>query len=587
MRERVGLAVLLLLALALRLHGLWWDEGLGFHPDERWLLSVAEGLHWPATVADALAPTSPLNPFWDGEAGAPRRFAYGHFPLTLLRLLEPLLRPLTPTLFSDERLTLLGRLLSVGSDLLTLLLLWGMARGAGQSAALLATGGWAVAWLPVQQAHFATVDSLLTMLATAALAVLGQVLVQPSPRRALLAGGLVGVAVGTKASAFLLLVPLAWALAGGANQERAPLRSWEAALVGVVGAFGLTNPYALLDAPMFFASLWAEQRMVSGAWLYPYTQQFRLALPGLYQVVQQGRWFLGWPLALMLGAGMATGFGGLLRPQRERRDGMAELLMIWLLAYLALSLAAFAQFPRYLLPALPALLLLGAQAVARLPSEGGRRWVVAGVLFPTLLWTVGLGSIYGSRHPWLAASAWLYEQVPAGAVVVQETWDQGLPVAMQINGRDRVPTEYGLLQVEPYAPSSPEQMTTWVEVLTGAEWVVLASPRTWRVLPRLPEFAVAGRAYRALFDGSAGFEVAGVWRVEGQLGPVTFAEDPFAVAGLEGTAAHKAWRVAQPTPLWWNPGPADESLSVYDHPTVLVLRRMRVLSRDEVERLLR
>lgn len=578
---------LLLLALLLRLHGLWWDEGRGFHPDERWLVSVAERLHWPATFADALQPASPLNPFWDGEAGSPRRFAYGHLPPYLLRPLELLLRPLTPTLFLDERLTLMGRLLSVGSDLLTLVLLWGRARRAGRWSAMLAAGGWACAWLPVQQAHFATVDSLLTLLTTAALAAMGRVLSRPGPRSALLAGGLVGLAVGTKASGLLLLAPLLWALAGGADGPRAPRKLWGVALMGAVGTFGLTNPYALLDAPAWLASLWAEQRMVSGAWLYPYTQQFRLALPGLYQMGQQGRWFLGWPLTLLMWLGLGWGLWGLLRPRRGEVARLANLLVVWLVVYLAVMLSAFAQFPRYALPALPALLLLGGWLVAQLPTERGRALLAGTVLLPTLLWTVGLGAIYDERHPWLDASAWLYEQVPAGATLVQEAWDQGLPVAMEIDGRARLPTEYELLQVDPYAPDDAAQRATWTEALTRAEWVVLASPRAWRVLPRLPKFSVTGRAYRALFDGSAGFAVAGVWRAEGRLGPVTLAEDPFGVAGLAGTVAHRAWRAAQPTPLWWNPGPADESLSVYDHPTVIVFRRVRALPRAEMERLLR
>ena len=55
--------MILLLAAALRFYGLDWDGGLGAHPDERYIVGVAEGLRWPDRV-------NPLEVAPD--------FAYGH-----------------------------------------------------------------------------------------------------------------------------------------------------------------------------------------------------------------------------------------------------------------------------------------------------------------------------------------------------------------------------------------------------------------------------------------------------------------------------------------------------------------------------
>src|SRR5262245_23433044 len=77
-----ALALVLLVALALRLYDIDWDQGFFFHPDERFilLLKLPEiAPLWPFDLQQALDPkTSPWNPHW---------FAYGSFPFYVLRVL--------------------------------------------------------------------------------------------------------------------------------------------------------------------------------------------------------------------------------------------------------------------------------------------------------------------------------------------------------------------------------------------------------------------------------------------------------------------------------------------------------------------
>src|SRR5687767_13811804 len=73
----LALPLLLLVALALRVTDLDWDSGHLFHPDERHILMVTEGvkLPFPIDVAQLLTPESPLNP---------HSFAYGSLIFYLL-----------------------------------------------------------------------------------------------------------------------------------------------------------------------------------------------------------------------------------------------------------------------------------------------------------------------------------------------------------------------------------------------------------------------------------------------------------------------------------------------------------------------
>ena len=81
------LGLILVTAFALRVFGLNWDDNHHIHPDERWITMVALDTYVPAEWSDALNPRrSALNPYWDLRANQPRHFAYGSFPLYLVRL---------------------------------------------------------------------------------------------------------------------------------------------------------------------------------------------------------------------------------------------------------------------------------------------------------------------------------------------------------------------------------------------------------------------------------------------------------------------------------------------------------------------
>ncbi|MCK5922524.1 MAG: hypothetical protein KAG66_16405, partial [Methylococcales bacterium] len=113
--ERISIGLILVVAAALRMTGIDWDDYHHYHPDERYITWVATTIEWPSSWREGLNPaTSPLNPFyWPPEAESsgivvpqdePRKFAYGHVPLYLgvaaTRLVEqvgPLLRPFLPT----------------------------------------------------------------------------------------------------------------------------------------------------------------------------------------------------------------------------------------------------------------------------------------------------------------------------------------------------------------------------------------------------------------------------------------------------------------------------------------------------------
>lgn len=613
------LTLILVVAAVLRLRGLNWDEGQLFHPDERWIIVVAADLYLPETLADLAPSGSPLNPFWDQEAGRPQRFAYGHFPLYLLRLVGAAVAPLAPDPLPTryEYLALVGRLLAVAADLVTIVLTYVLGRrlfrvGVG----LLAAAGVALATLHVQLAHFYTVDPLLTALVMGALLAMTAVAERGSLQTSLLAGAATGLAVGTKSSAVALVFPLvlAHAIDGFDAEQQARLRSlwrgpgrgraaldlWNGldsqrgwrwllpALGTALLAFGVTNPYALADPVQFVSSVGAQSRMVQGSWVLPYTEQYRGTWPYLYFVAQQVHWFLGPALGFLAWSGFGWLIWRLVRGATHSESASHFVqsnewpAVAWAVPYFALTGAFFVKFPRYLAPLTPLLLIWGVALLFSVTRHRLRwRVAVAALIFgPTVVYALAFTSIYSQRHPWIQASEWIYRHVPPGAAIVVELWDHPLPVSMDVDGTWHRGREYQQIMIDPYDTETPDKESQLAQSLNEADWVVLSSPRGWGVLRRLGrEYPLMPTYYEGLLTGHAGFEIAGLWRVEPRLGPIALGHNPFVSALLPTPAA---WHAAAPAPWTVDLGFADESFRVYDHPMPIILRKRQSLEVDEL-----
>ncbi len=292
------LAVILLVALTLRLVGIDWDGLYHLHPDERYIVWVGTTIEIPDSWETALDPElSTINPFrWPPDArsegiiveqGKVRSFAYGHWPLYLgvmtTHWLDSLGNagwaeqvPADWTLVRDllnlpgrieyHHLTLVGRALAALFDTLTVLLVFALARRLyGDAAGLLAAALVALAVLHVQNAHFYVTDPFLAAAVTAAVYWMVRRAQGGRIRDTIVAGLFAGLAVGAKFSAIMLLFPLVVAVlvrhrpAGRAATDRDGrigrlIRRAGPSLLEAVGAllvsvavFAITNPFALLD----------------------------------------------------------------------------------------------------------------------------------------------------------------------------------------------------------------------------------------------------------------------------------------------------------------------------------------------------
>jgi hypothetical protein len=572
----LALVGITLLGFLLRLYSLDWDQGNGFHPDERQILFHVAALAWPKSLAEFLDPgKSPLNPHF---------FAYGSFPLYLLALLGAIF--LHPATF--QSLTLLGRALSALFDTGTILLtaLLGLqlvvdtqpGRPRAWNVALLAAALVAFTPFQLQLSHFYAVDSMLLCFVVLTLLACVKLIDTEHPVRWLFIAGLgYGLAMATKFSAAPLGAPLVVALLIRWYRQRDLLTSvvfFGFTIAITLLIFVVTQPYALLDRDNFIQQVAEQGSLARGDLDLPYVRQFAGTIPVVYEVYN----LVFWGLGLMLGIAAFVGlFWFLWRLWKRHLDGWLVILT-WVLVFGGIICSFYVKFMRYLLPIYPLMTLMAAAALValfyqdwtfspRIPIwiprllPGLRIVLLALVLGGTIFQGLALLNVYSQPNTRIQASRWIYQHLPPGSVLTYEQWDDSLPVA--VDGHD--PSIYiQATYVEPngqqttgldlYGDDTVAKAHALANVLTTVNAITMATDRLDKSIPRLPaRYPLTIHYYQLLYSGQLGFHLAAQFENHPNLFGITLDDSG-----------------------------ADESYSVFDHPTARIFVREQHYTADQL-----
>ena len=626
----VALILIVGVALGLRLYGLDWDRGYDYtpHPDERAILGKVGELSLPSVGELGLLFTadSPWNPGW---------FPYGSFPLYLLKGVQLAQSAWTGVELHDLRVA--GRALSSVADVGTVVLVYLLGnRIYGRRVGLLASALLALAVVHIQLSHFYTVDTLLGFFTVGALYFLYGVAKEGRLRDSVLAGVFVGLGLATKVSLAPILIAFGTAhllflfnfVSGGGRSYQGIGDRSRGAFMGLVAGtwaavvvFVVAQPYTLLDWPRFYADVIEQSEMVRRIRDYPYTRQYIDTTPYWYHIRQLSTWGLGWPLGVAAWAGLlyaslwgmrlryglvylalgwalpmsllllSTGFLMVLvasslaaitlvatLPLRSAESRGTVLLLAWVAPYLIITGAFEVKFLRYMVPVTPVLVLLGSHMMMAGWARVGlyppaRRWVAAAVLLVvgvTGFYALSYMAMYGEPHTAVRTSQWINNSVPKGATLLKEHWEEGLP---GLGG-------YEIRTLYLYDADGPGKLDRLSQDLAAAEYLVFFSNRLYGTIPRLPErYPITSKYYRLLFSGELGYELANAETAYPRLAGVTFRDDTFSRPGLPRSGALSS---AQIPGIALNLGFADESFSVYDHPTGLVFKNVERKVAEEI-----
>lgn len=588
-RALIALLVIVLFGAWLRFSGANWDEGTRVHPDERYIASVANVVHWPGAPWKYFETSSSLSPYNTNEGTA---YSYGTLPMFGTKLVANAIGR-----GDYDHLYLVGRWLSALAETATIVLVFLIAltllaeAGARRATwgALLAAALYAVTTASVQAAHFFTTDTWLDFFGT--LTIYLALLCVRAARRSGSAGYwpvlvVMGVSLGLtaacKVSGLFAALPVAIALVGrlllrrSAGESRTVWRFYEELLVVFLAAyvgFRLASPYSFahsnwLDPRLgsaYRAALETQRDILDGRAVFAPTIQWLLS-PRVWDPFKNLMiWQLGVPFGIAALAGVALLGIGLVRSSRSllrrRPEGVVGaravdlvaftthlmLLSFVLVVFLYMS-TRFQHMGRYLLPIMPfAAVAAGYGAVV---AFGGRARLLAAVAAALVLSTgayaVAFHNIYSAPNTLVAATDWISETVAPGSTIGSEHWDNSLPI-----GGAAQP--YELVTVPVFEPDDQTKLRKLYDALSRSDYYALSSPRAWNTIGRLPDrFPLMVRFYRDLFAARLGFERAASFKSEPRLLGVH----------LDDSSAEEAF---------W----------VYDHPPVMIFRRTGPLGWDD------
>ena len=582
-RVAIVMGAMLLCALCLRLYGIVWDQGQILHPDEHSILAAAWRIHlpdWPPSLSQLLNPDeSPLNP---------RFFGYGSLPIYLLKAVGSILSNFNESL-SEFDLRLVGRGMNAVLDTGTILLVFLLGRRlysnrVGILAALFAT----FTVLSIQQAHFCTVDSMLTFFI--ALTVLLSVRAMSNGTRrtfwvALPIGIGLGLAVATKMTAFVLVAVIVTAYVlrcfEGDGLARSSFRAGTVkgsllglASVAVVAAVtvAVAEPYIFIDWDTFIADTnFNRDAVITGASDLAWTRQFIDTTPFLYHIRNLSIWGMGLPLSIAAWGALLFTIGY----AAKHRHKCDLLLLSWILPYFLVVGTMEAKFIRYMLPLVPFLCLLAARlfdfAYQRL--RGRWRMSVVGltvlVVAASVFYSIAHVSIYAHPHPVVQATEWANATIEPDEVAAVEDWEHLLYLG-----------PYHVERLRLFDPDTPEKMATMAQQIDEADYIIVLTNRVYGTVGRLTErYPHSSRYYELLFSGELGFELVYCATSYPSLWGVTIVDDTFNRPGLP---VPEGLESCYPGGIAINMGYADETFTVFDHPMSMVFKRDTDLTQEEI-----
>jgi YYY domain-containing protein len=467
-RQRFNLLPYFLLVLILaagayfRFTGVDWDAGQHVHPDERFLTMVVDGIR-PVPLSQYFnTSVSTLNPNNVGYGF----YVYGTLPLFIVRYMAGWFN-----MTGYGQIYLMGRILSAAADFLTVMLafLIAMRLYRKTNLGLLVLVFEAGAVLQIQLSHFFTVDTFSNLFTYLALYFAVVVMTHPLPEQDEVltpwtfwgwlkkAGPYVGfgLALGMAAASKVntapvaLVLPLAifLRLSGlwtGRWDERLRRMAMEGLLYAVLAAilsllvFRIFQPYAFTGPGFFNVKLNPD-------WIADLKELRNQStgdvdFPPALQWARRPIWF-GWQNLTVWGLGLPLGLAAWasflwMGWRIWRGEWQAHLLLwAWTGLYFLWQGTGFVSSMRYLLPIYPSLAIVAAWGLIQLwesSQQAQRRRVLRRVLSLTMLvlvvtgttaWAFAFTRIYHRPESRVAASAWMYQNVPGPVTLEVETND--------------------------------------------------------------------------------------------------------------------------------------------------------------------
>jgi len=523
-KDKYILVSILIVASILRLVGLNWDQGHFLHPDER-LYVNASNISLPHSFEEFISKDSPLNP---------QMFYYGSFPLYIYKSVNTLF-------FPNENFLIISRLTSAIFSITTVLIIYLIGKNIfNRKVGLIAAFIYALTPGSIQNAHFNTTESILIFLLSTILYLSVLVYRKFTFKKAVITAILLGFSVGTKITGLTLgLIPFI-VFVGIAIQRKIKLFLLCGiifSLFFVIAAF-ISAPYQIIDWEHFRLEQEYMQGVILGDNKPPFTIIYERTTPYIYPLIKVVPFIFGFitlPIALL-------GLGLIVKKliKNKGKDISLILLIIFPLIYFLWVGSWYAKFARYYILLIPFISIYAGYFIYKIKFN----LLQVIILFLIFINGVIFIKIYLAPHTRIAASEWIYENIPSQSVITGEHWDDNLPLPLSN-------TQYGIFtlnQLNVYDTDDKEKIRILSQTLAASDYFITSSRRvSHSIIVNKDKYPYTSDLYKMLDENKIGYE-----RIKEFTNyPFIFSDDF-----------------------------ADESFQSYDHPPVIIYKNVAKLNEN-------
>ncbi len=541
MKLKLPKTYLILLAIILiggffRFYKLDWGSGLFTHPDEYHIVGAVDQLSFPTQ----------MNPHF---------FNYGTVVIYLIYftkiglnfLLTITNYPLILNTF------LIGRFYSALFSTITIWLVY-------KICCLLFEKKWALlaafltALTPglIQQAHFATPESLLTCFIMAAVFFLIKFVQFEKFDDLFAASANLALALGVKIVGLLIApVLILGIIIKFWRKPKRILLLLSFVFINTLAIFYLVAPFVFLDFKAWQDSTTYEGSLATGQTLVFYTRQFINTIPVIFQLEKILPFTLG-PILEILGL---VGFVMMVVSIAKKFNLKRFLLSsAFLLLFVANGLL-FAKWTRFIAPTLPFFSIFAVFLLAKIKTFNKSVYQILLILLvsTTLIWSLAFFSIYLKPDVRITASSWLADNTDPSATFLLEG---GNMIDIPLYNVRKTSIDFYSMDENPV---TREQI---VDGLLTSDYFIIESRRVFMNHLRLPIlYPKTYRFYTALLSGSLGFEPIKEFH--------SFPSLSYLGINLE----------------FPDEDLAEETWSVFDHPVIRIFKKQQNLTREDYEKI--
>ncbi len=554
------LFLILILACLLRVYALDWDQNYHLHPDERMLIIVADRIHF----------FNKLNPEF---------FNYGSLPVYILKGIGQIHDTFRePIISTYEHLLFPGRIISTIADLATIIGIYGIASLLFKKSKIpiYAAFLYAIAFFPIQNSHFFVVDVFLTCFTTYFLYFLLRYISDLRLKHLLISAIVFAALITTKITAIIFYIPFLVILVLLHRQKLFVLVQRLVIFHLFVFLFSfIFMPYLYLDFQIFFTDIKMQMRMGRDPYVFPYTLQYVQTTAYWYFIKNIIMWGIGPIISLLAAIGIWNVIRLRIR-NYELKIKLKELssyklqvtvIFFYLFYFLVVGISEV-KFMRYMLPIYPGILILagyGLHVISTYYKEQKMpiNRILKGIfLASALIWTGMFINIYSSPHTRIEASQWVLEHISPGSTIAIEHWDDRIPLDFS--------ERYQLQELTIY--DQPDNESKWrllASKLETSDYLIIASNRLYTPLQRLTDcskykscYPLTDQYYKKLFKGE---DLSTLIPSQSSL--------RFKKVAEFSNYPHVTLPIIN-YELRINDDSADESFTVYDHPKIMIFKRI-------------